>query len=73
MAGKRALLVIDNCEHRIDSAAPAVATLLAACQDVIVLATSREPLRVPGEALWQVPSLDHARPAPLPPPCTSCG
>ena len=65
LAGKRTLLVIDNCEYRIDSAARAVAALLAASQDVVVLATSREPLRVPGEALWQVPSLtmpDPARP-----------
>ena len=57
MAGKRSLLVVDNCEYRIDSAARAVAALLAASQDVVVLATSREPLRVPGETLWQVPSL----------------
>ncbi len=57
MAGKRSLLVVDNCEYRIDSAARAVAALLAACQNVVVLATSREPLRVPGEALWQVPPL----------------
>jgi predicted ATPase/DNA-binding SARP family transcriptional activator len=66
LAGKRSLLVIDNCEYRIDSAARAVAALLAASQDVVVLATSREPLRVPGEALWQVPSLampDPHRPA----------
>ena len=66
MAGKRSLLVIDNCEYRIDSAARAVAALLAASQDVVVLATSREPLRVPGEALWQVPSLTMPDPA-LPP------
>ena len=57
MAGKRSLLVVDNCEYRIDSAARAVAAVLAASQDVVVLATSREPLRVPGEALWQVPPL----------------
>ena len=64
LAGKRSLLVIDNCEYRIDSAARAVAALLAASQDVVVLATSREPLRVPGEALWQVPSLTMPDPAP---------
>ena len=66
LAGKRSLLVIDNCEYRIDAAARAVAALLAASQDLVVLATSREPLRVPGEALWQVPSLtmpDPHRPA----------
>jgi len=57
LTSKRSLLVIDNCEYRIDSAARAVAALLAASQDVVVLATSREPLRVPGETLWQVPPL----------------
>jgi predicted ATPase/DNA-binding SARP family transcriptional activator len=69
LAGQRSLLVIDNCEYRIEAAARAVAGLLAASQDLVVLATSREPLRVPGEALWQVPSLtmpDPHRPASVP-------
>jgi predicted ATPase/DNA-binding SARP family transcriptional activator len=58
LADERALLVIDNCEHLIDSAASAVAALLAACPKLVVLATSREPLRVPGEVLWRVPPLE---------------
>jgi predicted ATPase/DNA-binding SARP family transcriptional activator len=58
LADQRALLVIDNCEHLIDSAATAVARLLEACPKVIILATSRESLRVPGEVLWRVPSLE---------------
>jgi predicted ATPase/DNA-binding SARP family transcriptional activator len=66
LAGKRALLVIDNCEHRIDSAAAAITELLQACPEVVVLATSREPLRVPGEVLWRVPSLAMADPRQLP-------
>ena len=58
LADQRTLLVIDNCEHLIDSAATAVARLLEACPKVIILATSRESLRVPGEVLWRVPSLE---------------
>jgi predicted ATPase len=58
LSDQRALLVIDNCEHLIDSAASAVAALLGACPKLVVLATSREPLRVPGEVVWRVPSLE---------------
>ena len=43
------LLVLDNCEHVIGAAAQLCAGLLAACDDLRVLATSREPLRVAGE------------------------
>jgi predicted ATPase/DNA-binding SARP family transcriptional activator len=66
LVGKRALLVIDNCEHRIDSAARAIARLLADGPELVVLATSREPLRVPGEVLWVVPSLAMPDPHQLP-------
>jgi predicted ATPase/DNA-binding SARP family transcriptional activator len=66
LSGRRALLVIDNCEHRIDSAARAVAELLAASPGLVVLATSREPLRVPGEVLWAVPPLGMPDPRQLP-------
>ncbi|HEX4789736.1 MAG TPA: winged helix-turn-helix domain-containing protein [Actinospica sp.] len=43
------LLVLDNCEHVIDAAAGLAARVLAACPRVTILATSREPLGVPGE------------------------
>jgi predicted ATPase/DNA-binding winged helix-turn-helix (wHTH) protein len=43
------LLVLDNCEHVIDAAAGLAAKVLAACPRVTILATSREPLGVPGE------------------------
>jgi predicted ATPase/DNA-binding winged helix-turn-helix (wHTH) protein len=43
------LLVLDNCEHVIDAAADLAARVLAACPRVTILATSREPLGVPGE------------------------
>ena len=45
LARQQLLLVVDNCEHVIGAAAQLCAGLLAACDDVRVLATSREPLR----------------------------
>ncbi|HZO30988.1 MAG TPA: helix-turn-helix domain-containing protein [Chloroflexota bacterium] len=54
---KRLLLVLDNCEHLIDACAELAAHLLAACPDLVVLATSREPLRIAGERQWQVQPL----------------
>jgi len=51
------LVVLDNCEHLIDPCAEFVADLLSAGRRVSVLATSREPLGVPGEVVWRVPSL----------------
>jgi predicted ATPase/DNA-binding CsgD family transcriptional regulator/transcriptional regulator with XRE-family HTH domain len=50
LARRQVLLVLDNCEHVIGAAAALCAGLLAACDDVRMLATSREPLRVAGEA-----------------------
>jgi predicted ATPase len=44
------LLVLDTCEHLLGACASLVAALLPACPKLQVLATSREPLRVPGEA-----------------------
>ena len=58
LARQQVLLLLDNCEHVIDAAAAMCAELLAACDDVRVLATSREPLRVAGEARYRLASLD---------------
>lgn len=57
LAQRRALLIVDNCEHLIDDVAAFVDTLLRRCPDIHVLATSREGLTVTGESLWRVPSL----------------
>jgi predicted ATPase/class 3 adenylate cyclase/DNA-binding CsgD family transcriptional regulator len=57
LAGERSLLILDNCEHLVAGCAQFVADLLSACPPVSVLATSREPLSVPGEVTWRVPSL----------------
>jgi predicted ATPase/DNA-binding XRE family transcriptional regulator len=55
--GKRALLVLDNCEHVLDAAAD-VAELLLACPGLDLLATSRAPLNVRGEQEYPVPPLE---------------
>jgi predicted ATPase/DNA-binding CsgD family transcriptional regulator/transcriptional regulator with XRE-family HTH domain len=65
LARRQLLLVLDNCEHVIGAAAELCAGLLVACDDVRVLATSREPLRVAGEAGYRLgplalPGLDDA-------------
>jgi predicted ATPase/DNA-binding CsgD family transcriptional regulator/transcriptional regulator with XRE-family HTH domain len=57
LARQQLLLVLDNCEHVIGAAAALCGGLLAACDDMRVLATSREPLRVAGEARYRLASL----------------
>ena len=54
---RRALIVLDNCEHVIEEAAALTACLLHAAPNVHILATSREKLGVPGERAWLVPPL----------------
>ena len=60
---KQALICLDNCEQIIDAVAEFVVALQTACPEISVLATSREPLDIPGEAIWRVPALapDEAR------------
>ena len=60
LANRSSLVLLDNCEHLLAAAAPMVLHLLNRCEKVRVLATSREPLGVPGEVTWSV--------APLPTP-----
>jgi predicted ATPase/DNA-binding SARP family transcriptional activator len=57
LAERRLLIVLDNCEHLLDACARLAAAVLRTCPDVVVLATSREPLRVGGEVTWRTPSL----------------
>ena len=56
LAVKHLLLVVDNCEH-LPGAAPFIGGLVAACPDLTVLATSREPLSVQAEQTRPVPPL----------------
>ncbi|MFE6867718.1 BTAD domain-containing putative transcriptional regulator [Kitasatospora sp. NPDC057692] len=62
LEGREVLLVLDNCEHLIEDVARLTQGLLAAAPRLTVLATSREPLGITGEALWPVTPL--AVPAP---------
>ena len=54
---RRTLLVLDNCEHLASACAGLVQTILSTCPDVRILATSRQPLAVPGEVVWTTPPL----------------
>jgi predicted ATPase/DNA-binding CsgD family transcriptional regulator len=57
IAAKDLLIVLDNCEHLIRGSAELAECLLRVCPRLTILATSREPLGVPGEVTWRVPSL----------------
>src|ERR1700756_317503 len=72
---RQMLVVLDTCEHLLDASAELVVALLSGAPGLTVLATSREPIGVPGEATWRGASLsmgdgaielfcDRARPAP---------
>ncbi len=54
---KSLLLILDNCEHVIEEVATVVQALLAACPQVRILATSREPIAAAGEHVYRLPSL----------------
>lgn len=58
LADQELLIVLDNCEQVIEAVAETVGQLLQGSAGVVVLATSREPLGIPGEVTWRVPPLD---------------
>ena len=60
LAERRALIVLDNCEHLIDAVAAVASRLLHAGPGIKVLATSREVMGVAGERRWVVPPLTAA-------------
>jgi predicted ATPase/DNA-binding CsgD family transcriptional regulator len=57
LGSKKVLLVVDNCEHLVETCAELAETLLHSCPELRVLATSREALGITGEVAWPVPSL----------------
>ena len=57
LRGRRLLLVVDNCEHVMAPVSELVAAVNASCETVTVMATSREPLGLPGERVVPIPSL----------------
>jgi predicted ATPase/DNA-binding CsgD family transcriptional regulator len=54
---RQLLLVLDNCEHLVQSCAELTDGLLRACPHLTILATSRQALHIPGETTWMVPPL----------------
>jgi predicted ATPase/DNA-binding CsgD family transcriptional regulator len=61
LSARKALLVLDNCEHLVRTCAELAYLLLRACSRLRILATSRERLGMPGETVWRVPSLSLDR------------
>ncbi len=61
-AARRLLLLLDTCDAHVDAVSPVVDRLLAAGRGVRILATSREPLGVPGEVVWRIPPMSLTSP-----------
>ena len=57
LRAKQLLLILDNCEHLVDSSAQIADQILHACQQVRIIASSREALGISGETVYRVPSL----------------
>ncbi|HSS61691.1 MAG TPA: LuxR C-terminal-related transcriptional regulator [Candidatus Limnocylindrales bacterium] len=57
---RRALIVLDNCEHVLDAAAVAAETLLRECAQVSIIATTRQSLRAASEVVYRIPPLAEA-------------
>ncbi len=68
LADRQMLLILDNCEHLIPASAILAHSLLSGCPRLRILATSREPLVIAGEALYAVPPLPAPDPAQRPSP-----
>jgi predicted ATPase/DNA-binding SARP family transcriptional activator len=62
LRSRTALLIFDNCEHLIEPCAELAGSLLQACQNLHILATSREAFRIAGEIPYRVPSLEIPKP-----------
>ena len=58
LRNRETLVVLDNCEHVIDAASTLASDLLAGCEKLRVLTTTREPLRVSGESVWTLEPLE---------------
>ncbi len=58
ISGQRLLLILDNCEHLLDACVKLVESLLRTHTALRIVSTSREPLGIPGETIYRVPSMD---------------
>jgi predicted ATPase len=56
---KRILVILDNCEHLLDAVGEFASSLLRITEHTTILATSRERLRISGEAVYRLPALPH--------------
>ncbi|OLC26951.1 MAG: hypothetical protein AUG06_09465 [Actinobacteria bacterium 13_1_20CM_2_65_11] len=69
LAIRNSVIILDSCEHLVEPCAELAGRLLRSCPKLTLVATSREPLGVPGELIWRTPSLslpsvgDAGRPA----------
>ena len=59
-AGKRALVLVDNCEHLVEAVAALVRTLVEGCPQVVLVASSRERLGLRSESVYAVPVMDSS-------------
>jgi predicted ATPase/DNA-binding CsgD family transcriptional regulator len=57
VGGRSLLVLLDNCEHLVDECAKLADALLRSCPNLVLLATSREPLGIGGERVYRVPSM----------------
>ena len=57
LTNERCLIILDNCEHLVEATAVVTRRLLEGCPNLSALATSRSPLRIPGETAYTVPGL----------------
>jgi predicted ATPase/class 3 adenylate cyclase/tetratricopeptide (TPR) repeat protein len=57
LSRSRAVILLDNCEHLVTACHQMIGSLFDCCEGIGVLATSREPIRAPGELVWPVPPL----------------
>jgi predicted ATPase/DNA-binding SARP family transcriptional activator len=65
LSRRRGLLVLDTCEHVVEAAAGLATRALSRCPDLRILATTRQPLRAPGEQIVQLSGLEVAAGAEL--------
>ena len=58
LGSRTLLLIMDNCEHLLEACSALIQEVLARCPNINIVTTSREPLALPGELVYRVPSLD---------------
>ena len=57
LSSEERLVILDNCEQVLDGCRAMIDALVRACHEIRVMSTSRQPMRIDGEAVYRVPSL----------------